>query len=255
MSALPLKGAAAQFDSVADAYATSVVHARGADLQRVVEVLAAVQGWDVLDLGTGAGHTAMAVAPHVQQVTAVDISPRMLSVTERLCAEQGIVNVRVVEADCRSLPFAAERFDGSTSRFSAHHWPEPDLVMQEVRRVLQPGAPFVLVDSMCPAHRPLDTFLNALELLRDPSHARNEPLGRWRDRLIGLGFDLEYEEEWLLELEVEEWLCRSATAAWRADACRRLLAEAPDEAKSAFAIALDGARFSLPCALIRAVRR
>jgi ubiquinone/menaquinone biosynthesis C-methylase UbiE len=255
MSGVRLQGAAAQFDAVADAYATSAVHARGADLQRMVNVLAAERSWEVLDLGTGAGHAAMAVARHVRQIIAVDVSPRMLSVTERLCAEQGIGNVQGVEADGRALPFSAERFAGAISRFSAHHWPDPDQVMREVRRVLRPGAPFVLVDSMCPTSKPLDTFLNALELLRDPSHGRNEPIGSWRDRLSGLGFRVEHEEEWLLELEVDEWLQRSATVSWRAEACRCLLAEAPVEAKDAFAVAADGSRFSLPCALIRAVYR
>ena len=255
MSAVPLQGAAAQFDAVADAYATSAVHARGADLKRLVSVLAGAKGWEVLDVGTGAGHAAIAVAPLVRQVIAVDVAPKMLAVTEHLCAEQGIVNVRVVKADGRSLPFAAERFDGAISRFSAHHWPDPDLVMDEVRRVLRPGAPIVFIDSVSPPLGPLDTILNALELLRDPSHARNDHLAQWRDRVVGLGFAMEHEEEWLLELQVEEWLRRSATVAWRADACRRLLAEAPAEAKSALAIASDGSTFSIPCALIRAVRR
>jgi SAM-dependent methyltransferase len=255
MSAAPLKGAAAQFDSVADAYATSAVHARGADLQRMVDVLAAARSWEVLDIGTGAGHAAMAVARRVRQVIAVDISPRMLAVTERLSREQGIANIQMVEADGRSLPFTAERFEGAISRFSAHHWPEPEQVIGEVRRVLRPGAPIVLVDSICPVNNPLDTFLNALELLRDPSHGRNEPLVGWRDRLTNLGFEVEHTEEWLLEMEVDDWLQRSATVVWRAEACRRLLIEAPDEAKSAFAIPSDGSRFSLPCALIRAVRR
>ena len=135
-----------------------------------------IQSWEVLDLGTGAGHAAMAAARQVQHVVAVDISPRMLAVTQRLCEEQGIVNLQVVQADGRSLPFGAERFDGAISRFSAHHWSDPDQVMHEVHRVLRPGAPFVLVDSMGPADTPLDSFLNALELLRDPSHGRNEPL-------------------------------------------------------------------------------
>ncbi len=255
MSAVSPRGAAAQFDSVAESYATSAVHARGADLQQLVKVLAADRSWEILDLGTGAGHAAMAVARQVRQVVAVDVSPRMLAVTERLCEERGIANVQAVQADGQSLPFVAERFDGAISRFSAHHWPDPDQVMEEVRRVLRPAAPFVLLDSMCPANKPLDTFLNALELLRDPSHGRNEPLAGWRGRLTGLGFEVEYEEEWLLELEVDEWLRRSATVAWRAEACRRLLFEAPDEAKDAFVIASDGSRFSLPCALIRAVRR
>ncbi|MGH2388624.1 MAG: class I SAM-dependent methyltransferase [Chloroflexota bacterium] len=251
----PTSTAAAQFDRVADAYATSAVHAEGADLARLVKILSPAGTWDVLDVGTGAGHAALAVAPSVARVTAVDVSAKMLAVTERLCAERDITNIEVVQVDGHSLPFAAARFDGAVSRFSAHHWADPDRVVEETRRVLRPGASFVLIDSICPVPGSLDTFLNALELLRDPSHARNDRLSQWGNRFTRLGFVVRDEEEWLLELEVEAWLRRSATVPWRAEACRKLLAEAPTEARSALAIAADGSRFSIPCALIRAERR
>ncbi len=246
--------AAVQFDRVADSYATSAVHARGTDLARLVSILSPAERWVVLDVGTGAGHAALAVAPLVARVTAVDISAKMLAVTDRLRAERGLTNLETIQVDGRTLPFASARFDGAISRFSAHHWADPDQVIAELHRVLRPGAPFVLIDSICPAPGSLDSFLNALELLRDPSHARNDRPAQWRERFTRLGFSVRHEETWLLELEVEGWLRRSATAPWRAEACRNLLAEAPPEAKSALAIAADGSSFSIPCALMRVER-
>src|SRR5262249_5885549 len=99
-------GAAEQFDRVAAAYATSAVHAQGADLAWLLEALRPRSTWHVLDLGTGAGHTALAVAPHVAQVTAVDVSERMLHTAAGLATERGMANVAFRHADVAMLPFA-----------------------------------------------------------------------------------------------------------------------------------------------------
>ncbi|MGH2412051.1 MAG: class I SAM-dependent methyltransferase, partial [Chloroflexota bacterium] len=197
---------------------------------------------------------AMAVAPRVARVTAVDVAARMLAVTAQLCAARGIANVATLEINGIDLPFERGAFDAAISRFSAHHWREPEALIGEIARVLPSGAPFVLVDSVSPDERAHDSFLATLELLRDPSHGRNDTVTEWRRRLARHGFELAQTRTWLLELDLEEWLQRSATDPWRADACRQLLAEAPPETTAAFAIKDGGARFSLPCAVIRAVR-
>ncbi len=242
---------AQQFDRVAEAYASSAVHAAGADLRMLVEMLAPEQGWHVLDLGTGAGHAVMAVAQHVAHVAAVDVSHRMLATAGRLCSERGITNVEFVQADVRRLPFPAQHFDAAISRFSAHHWLEVDTVAGELARVLRPEAPFVLIDTISPDDLGLDSFLNALELLRDGSHARDARVNEWQDRLTRHGFSVETVRTWQIELETEDWLHRSSPPAWRAEAALRLLAEAPALAREALRIAEGGTRFSLPCALIQ----
>jgi ubiquinone/menaquinone biosynthesis C-methylase UbiE len=246
--------AATHFDQVASAYASSPVHARGEDLPWMLEVLAPQPSWRVLDVGTGAGHAAMALAPHVARVTAADVAPRMLAVTAQLCAERGIANVTTLEINGKDLPFERGAFDAAISRFSAHHWRDPESLIGEIARVLPSGAPFVLVDSVSPDERAQDSFLATLELLRDASHGRNDTMAEWRRRLARHGFEAMQARTWMLELDAEAWLQRSATVSWRADACRRLLAEAPPETVTAFAIKDGGSCFSIPCAVIRAVR-
>ncbi|HVA91480.1 MAG TPA: class I SAM-dependent methyltransferase [Chloroflexota bacterium] len=250
----PTSSAAVHFDEVAAAYASSAVHARGEDLPWMVEALAPRPAWRVLDVGTGAGHAAMAVAPLVVHVTAVDVAPNMLAIAARLCAERGISNVTTLETNGRDLPFEGGAFDAAITRFSAHHWREPDAVIAEVERILPPGAPFVLVDSISPSDRAHDSFLATLELLRDASHGRNDSVTAWRERFTRHGFQIAQVRTWLLELDAEDWFKRSATIPWRADACRKLLAEAPRETVAAFAIRDGGARFSIPCAVIQAIR-
>ena len=65
-------------------YTTSAVHKDKAVLDRLVE-LAHVQLTDrVLDVATGTGHTALAFAPYVHEVIAIDITPEMLVEGEML---------------------------------------------------------------------------------------------------------------------------------------------------------------------------
>ena len=64
-----------QFGAHANDYATSPVHAQGASLARLVELTKPQRDWTVLDVSTGAGHTALTFAPLVEQVTAA-VDPR-----------------------------------------------------------------------------------------------------------------------------------------------------------------------------------
>ena len=51
----------------------------------------------VLDVGSGPGRFALALAPHVREVTAVDPSPAMLRILARQARSRGITNVRRVQ--------------------------------------------------------------------------------------------------------------------------------------------------------------
>jgi len=274
---------AEQFDRVAAAYATSGVHARGADLGMLAEMLRPHPEGRLLDLGTGAGHAALAVAPLVGHVYAVDVSQQMLATAARLAAERLVANISfhrlaVEEVSSLAPALAADgaepRLDGAFTRYSAHHWHDFEAGVREAARVLKPSgvAGFADAVSAMPGANPsasarskmtsrrrpyspaLDTFLNALELLHDPSHARDASIDEWRARLADAGFVVEATHTWKIQLDTDEWLARSATAPWRAEACRQLLRQASGAAREAFAILASGGIFSLPAALLLAHR-
>jgi ubiquinone/menaquinone biosynthesis C-methylase UbiE len=244
--------AADQFNNVAQAYASSAVHARGPDLAWLVEALEPQASWHVLDVGTGAGHAGLAVAPSVREVVAVDIADRMLSTAAGLARERSIANITFAHGAGGALPFPDASFDGAFTRYSAHHWPDPGHGVKDIARVLRPGAPFILIDTEGFTDVALDTYVNALELLRDPSHVHNASAEVWQEYLTQAGFVVETTRRWRIDLETEGWLQRSATEDWRAAACRKLLRTAPPNARSALAITSDGGAFQLSCALIKA---
>jgi len=243
-----------QFDRVAAAYATSPIHALGPDLDWMAEALAPDPGAVVLDLGTGAGHAALRVARQVARVTAVDLSEAMLATARRLAVERGIDNLTTIRADVAALPFPDGTFDGAISRYSSHHWHDPAAALAEAARTVRPGGRFVLIDTVAPADPALDTFVNALELLRDASHGRDVPVSGWRAAFQAAGFRVDALREWPIEQATEPWLARAATPAWRAAACRRLLLDASAEARTALDIAPDASRWSVPAAMLTTTR-
>jgi len=66
------------FARTAESYVASFSHRAGDDLERLVELGEWNPQLQALDIATGGGHTALAMAPHVARVTVTDLTPRML---------------------------------------------------------------------------------------------------------------------------------------------------------------------------------
>ncbi|HMS59872.1 MAG TPA: methyltransferase domain-containing protein, partial [Tepidiformaceae bacterium] len=83
-----------QFGAVAANYAVSAVHASGADLAQLVAAAGVSGETRALDLGSGAGHTAMAIAAAgAKEVIGVDLTPEMVGVATELAKGRGLENV------------------------------------------------------------------------------------------------------------------------------------------------------------------
>src|ERR1035437_6567224 len=92
-------------------YTTSRAHADPFVLARVVELAAPRPQWAALDIATGTGHTALALAPYVTSVVGIDLTPEMLSEAERLRARHAAGNVVFQQGDVHHLPFGDASFD------------------------------------------------------------------------------------------------------------------------------------------------
>ena len=196
-----------QFGAHARTYITSRPHAKGASLQRLVELVEPQPDWEALDVATAAGHTAFAFAPHVAHVWATDITPEMLTVAREQVAARGVDNVSVEHADAEDLPYADGRFDLLTCRIAPHHFPDIDAFLRESVRVLRPGGTLAVVDNIVPAGVAGD-YVNAFEKLRDPSHGRCLSLEEWLEAYAQAGLQIAQHEVLEKQMVFEDWAAR-----------------------------------------------
>jgi ubiquinone/menaquinone biosynthesis C-methylase UbiE len=213
MSATKKSLVQSQFGANAENYATSHIHAQGDSLRRLVELTKPQASWQALDIATGAGHTAMALAPHVTHVIATDLTPRMLEVANELAQKRGLTNVSFQEASAEALPFEDERFDLVTCRIAPHHFEDVPRFVAEVKRVLKPRGIFGLVDNIAPEAQPAAEQLNLIEKTRDPSHARLLSVGEWLQLLRKNGFIVLHREVLDKDMDLDGWAGRMSVGA------------------------------------------
>ena len=121
-----------------------------------------------LDVGTGAGTFAIALAPFVREVVGVDIVPERLEEARK----RAPANVELVEADATALPYEGGSFDLVCTAATIHHLPRPELVLAELNRVLRPGGTMLVVDQLAPIDSLAAIELNRFEHARDQSITR-----------------------------------------------------------------------------------
>lgn len=243
----------AQFDPQANAYVSSTVHASGADLDALERLVAGAQLGSALDLGCGGGHVSYRLAPHVGQLTAYDLSQAMLDAVGREAAGRGLGNIALRRGAAEALPFADASFDLVVTRYSAHHWTDMAAGVKEIRRVLKPGGRAVIIDVVSPGPPALDTYLQAVELLRDPSHIRDYSAVEWLAAVADAGLKLERCELRPLALDFGTWIERMKPPRSHAEAICSLQALMPQDVAAAFVLRPDGS-FQVDSAMIEAVR-
>ena len=102
----------------------------------------------VVDLGCGTGQLALAVAPLVRRVVAVDVSPVMRERLRRNCDDAHADNVEIAAAGFLTYEHEGDPADVVYSRYALHHLPDFWKVraLLRVRAMLRPGGAFRLWD-------------------------------------------------------------------------------------------------------------
>lgn len=132
-------------------------------------------GERVLDSGAGTGALALALAPLVGEVVALDVVPELLDLGRQAAAAAGIANVRFVEGDATRLPFERGSFDLAACHRILHHMARPELAVSELARVTGFGGRVLVIDQLAPPDPLTAVELDRFERARDPSHTRLLP--------------------------------------------------------------------------------
>ena len=196
-----------QFALSAKAYVNSKGHAKGADLQLMLEQAGNIKGKKVLDIATGGGHTALAFAKVGAKVTAIDLTPEMLTAAKAFIESEGY-HLEYQASAAENLSFAKGIFDIVTCRIAAHHFADPRRFLLEAQRVLKPQGLLLLNDNITPEPPELGKIVNHIEKVRDPSHVEAYSVKIWVEWLTAAGFDVIYLSRWKKPKDYAAWFAR-----------------------------------------------
>jgi ubiquinone/menaquinone biosynthesis C-methylase UbiE len=144
-----------------------------------------------LDVGTGAGALAFALAPLVREVVGLDPVPELLE----LARARARPNTEFVEGDGTALSFPDASFDLAATHRTLHHVARPERVVAELARVTRPGGHVLVVDQLAPDDAAAAAVLHEFESVRDPSHARLLTAAELRELFAANGLELVRERQ------------------------------------------------------------
>lgn len=146
-------GSGAMFDQIAPRYdLVNRVLSLGLDQRwrrRVVRSLLLGERPRVLDVATGTGDLAIAIARACPgaEVVGLDPSPRMLDIGRAKLARAGLAaRVTLVDGDAQALPFANCEFDAATIAFGIRNVPDRPRALRELARVVRPGGRIAVLE-------------------------------------------------------------------------------------------------------------
>lgn len=211
------------------------IHGDDDQIARLVRWIAPQPGGAYLDLGTGTGLLAFAVARHQPEarVHGVDIADQAVEQNRAQAAQQGHANLEFHHADGQYIDFPDRAFDSIASRYAFHHFPHIEATLSDARRVLKPDGRFVLADAVKHPQDDVD-FVNAFQSLKPDGHVRIYTTGELLSAFQDHGFTA--RETFSSKLS----FTRALT-----DEYRTLIDRTPDQVLACYDLTVDGDRAAL----------
>ena len=158
-----------------------------------------------LDIATGTGEFARALAPHVATVIGLDATDAMMEQGQKFIEQTGIENITFQKGVVEDLPFEDETFDIVSSRYAFHHFADPKPVISEMVRVCKTGGHVIIVDIIVPDESTAAEY-NYYEWLCDQSHTRCLGFEEFQAYFRLFGTDIVSARTRVLEEALIEWM-------------------------------------------------
>ncbi len=132
------------WDRIAERYARRPV----ADEASYQRKLAITRGYlrpdmEVFEFGCGTGSTAIAHAPHVRHIQAIDVSAKMLAIARAKAEAAGVANVTFEQAAIDDLAVPDGTYDAVLGLSILHLLEDKEAAIARVHAMLKPGGVFV----------------------------------------------------------------------------------------------------------------
>lgn len=165
----------------------------------------------VLEVAAGTCICGRALAPHVKDITCLDLTEEMLEQGKMLAMKSGLHNISFQTGNAEALPYADNTFDLVITRLSLHHFINPKKPFEEMTRVLKKGGRLIVWD-MEATSEALRNMDDAIEKMRDPSHTRILSRKEFEE-LFEKDFRLQCEESTLIPVNLKSWMELTNTCA------------------------------------------
>jgi len=197
-----------------------------------------VEGDLVLDVATGTGFMARAVADTGAEVIATDFTPAMLQRTAELL--DGVERYSLALADADHLPFARGVFDVVTCRVSVHHFAHPPVAIGEMARVCRAGGRVVIMDVISSEDEPRSELQNRLGKMRDGSEVRQWRLSELEAMVRQAGLTILGTERSPHPMAFSEWISLGQTAPETESILREMMIDSMDGDKAGLSPFFEG---------------
>lgn len=131
--------------------------------RKTAKLVAKAQPKKILDLATGTGDLAIALAKHNPQahITGVDFSEKMLEIGKAKIQKQHLGNqIELLQGDAANLPFEDHSFDAVTVAFGVRNFEDLDKGLSEIFRVTKTGGLDCILEFSMPEKFPVKQLYN-----------------------------------------------------------------------------------------------
>ncbi|MBQ7856486.1 MAG: bifunctional demethylmenaquinone methyltransferase/2-methoxy-6-polyprenyl-1,4-benzoquinol methylase UbiE [Alistipes sp.] len=129
--------------------------------RRTVRIVRRLGAKRILDMATGTGDLAIALARRIEGSTicGADLSPEMLEVARVKVERQGLdERILLAECDAEHVDMASESVDAVTVAFGVRNFENTELCLRELHRTIRPGGHIVILEFSNPQNRLVGWF-------------------------------------------------------------------------------------------------
>ena len=176
-------------------------------IQMLIEFSQVTENDTVLDIACGPGMVTCEFAKVASHVTGIDITEKMIQEAQKRQQEMNMDNMSWDIGTALPLPYDSESFSTVITRYSFHHFVDPQAILAEMIRVCKPGGTILIADAALPAEK-VDAY-NNMERLRDSSHTSALSFDQWDKLLQESGLKNLKRGDYKVEMELEKQLSAS----------------------------------------------